>query len=205
MHVLATFRNTALLVASALIGLAAACPIDAAAQAPDDGARETIIVVPDPHPLRLAEPMTQVDTREAATGLLVTSGVCLTLALPALGAVASQVPTFDDRMPEWAMATLGTSAILGPFGVLALGIGLDYAAGGDGQTGLVAGSIADVVISVILGVLAIAIAPGVGAPWASAQEQARVAEVLGVQAFAFGLSGSLALTAALAFDADPRR
>ena len=130
----------------------------------------------------LEEPGPLVDTRETATGLLVTAGVCLTLALPALGAVTSQVPTFEERMPEWGMATLGASAILGPFGVLALGTGLDYAAGGDGQAGLVAG----------------AIATGIGAPWADTQTQARVSELLGVQAFAFGLSGSLALTGALA-------
>lgn len=196
MPALATSRLPALLIAPVLIALAAMRPPHAAAQDPEVGARETIVVVPDPRPLRLTEPMTRTETRETATGLVVAAGVCLTLAIPALGAVASQVPTFDDRMPESAMATLGTSAILGPFGVLALGIGLDYAAGGDGRSGLFAASIAEVVISVLLGVLAVAVAPGIGAPWASAQEQVRVAELLGVQAFAFGLSGSLALTAA---------
>lgn len=173
-------------LAAALIALAATSPASA---------QERLV---------LAEPGPLVDTRDTGAGLLLTAGVCLTLALPALGAVTSQVPAFDERMPEWAMATLGASAILGPFGVLALGTGLDYAAGGDGQAGLVAGSVANIVIGVLLGVLAVAIAPGIGAPWASAQEQARVSELLGVQAFAFGLSGSLALTGALALIPGPR-
>ena len=170
---------------AALIGLATTSPASA----------QDRLVLEEPGPL--------VDTRETAAGLLVTAGVYLTLALPALGAVTSQAPTFDERMPEWAMATLGASAILGPFGVLALGTGLDYAAGGDGQAGLVAGSVANLVIGVVLGVLAVAIAPGIGPPWASPQEQARVSEMLGVQAFAFGISGSLALTGALALIPGP--
>jgi hypothetical protein len=144
------------------------------------------------------------ETRDAAAAWLVTAGLGLALALPAFAVVTSQAPTFGDRTPEWAMATLGGSAIVGPFSVLALGAGLDFARGGDGRDGLVAASIADLLIGVVLGSLATAFAPGVGATWASAGEQSRAAELLGVEAFGFVLSGSIALTAALFFRPEPR-
>lgn len=199
----ALLRSPSLLLALGFLCLAAA---PARAQ---DAAPVTIVVrverdpMPDPTPraLRPLEPPIERNQRAMGTsrpeddapGVLVSGAFTLGLSLVGLGAVIAEAPAFGDGWPDWAALVFALSAPFSALSLFTIGGGAGLAMGVDDLVPFVVTGAVELALGTLLATAALAIAPGVGAPWADAQAQARTSEILGLEALALSGAGVLAL------------